>query len=147
MKKNILYNKKATYNFTIKKKITAGIVLNGWETKCIRKKNINLDNSYVTINNKNIPLIKNIHIKQNIYNPENNNNTKTLKILLKKKEIKYLKDKIKQKGYTIIVVAIIIQNPWFKAKIALAKGKKIYNKKKKITKKQWNKDKKKLIFL
>ncbi len=142
MKKYIIKNKKVYYNYIIKKKFTAGILLKGWEVKSIKKKNINIENSYVKIEkNNNIyiigfkikPLINNI----NIFKKKN----RKIKILLKKKEINYLYKKNKIKGFTIIVISLILKKPWYKIIIGLSKGKKKYNKKNFILNKEWKKKK------
>ncbi len=143
MKKNIIYNKKAKFNYLIKKKIIAGISLKGYEIKSIRKKNINLEKGFILINKNKIPYAKGIKIKKIKKNLKLKEERK-IKILLKKKEINYLINKIKHKKYTIIILSLIIKNPWFKIKIALAQGKKKFDKKKKIMQKIWNKERKKI---
>ncbi len=137
IKKNIIYNKFIKKNYLIKKQFQAGIILKGWEVKSILKKNIDIKNSYIKINN-----LKEIFlINLNIFPLSNNiiyKKKRKIKILLKKKEINYLYNKSNIKGYTIILISIIIKKPWFKTIIALCKGKKIYDKREKIKYKKWN---------
>ncbi len=136
--KKIINNKFINKNYIIKEKFKAGIILKGWEVKSIFKKNIEIKNSYIKINNKKEIYIINLNI-----NPLNNilikKKNRDIKLLLKKKEINYLYNKVNIKGYTIILVSIIIKKPWYKIIIALCKGKKKYNKKEKIKYKFWNK--------
>ncbi len=137
-KSNIIYNKYIIKNYIIKKIFQAGIILKGWEVKSILKKNIDIKNSYININkNKEVYLIN-----SNIFPLENNlikNKNRKIKLLLKKKEIYYLYSNIKTKGYTIILISIIIKKPWYKAKIALCKGIKIYDKRSNTKYKEWKK--------
>ncbi len=144
MKKNIIKNKTIHLKYKIKKKFQAGIILKGWEIKSIKKKNININNSYIEINkNKEAYLIgaKISLINKNITN-KNNHKERKIKILLKKKEIIYLYNKKNIKGYTIIPISIIIKNPWYKIIIGLSKGKKKYDKRKYLINKEWIKEKK-----
>ncbi len=140
MKKNgkniILHNKKIEFNFKIKKKYTAGMILKGWEVKLIKFKKINIKNSYIKIKNKKEIYITNIkfNIKNNINKLKKN---RKIKILLKKKEINYLYKKSNIKGYTLLIMSIIIKNKWYKIILALCKGKKKYEKRKEIKEKKW----------
>ncbi len=136
-KKNKILNKKIHLNYDIKKKITAGIILKGWQVKLIKKKEIDIKNSYIKIKEKNIYLTN-----YNINNYKINNfkkKKKDIKILLKKKEIQYLSNKLNNKGYTIIPISIKLNKIWIKIIIGLCKGKKKYNKKKYIINKMWKK--------
>ncbi len=140
-KKIKIINKKIYLNYKIEEKIKAGIVLKGWQVKLIKKKEIDIKNSYIKIKKKNLYLTNyNINNYKNIFFKKK----KDIKILLKKKEIQYLSNKIKLKGYTIIPISIILYNIWIKIIIGIAKGKKKYNKKKyiinKILKKKNNID-------
>ncbi len=136
-KKRDIINKKIYLNYNIKKKITAGIILKGWQVKLIKKKEIDIKNSYIKIKKKNIYLTN-----YNINNYKINNlkeKKKDIKILLKKKEIQYLSNKLNNKGYTIIPISIKLNKIWIKIVIGLCKGKKKYNKKKYIIDKMWKK--------
>ncbi len=132
-KKKIIYNKYIKKHYIIKQKFKTGIVLKGWEVKSIFINNIDIKNSYIKINKK-----KEIYlINSNIFN-NFKNKKRHIKLLLKKKEIKYLYNKSLNKGYTIMLLSIIIKKPWYKCIIALCKGLKLYNKKDKIKYKTWN---------
>ncbi len=139
-KKIKIINKKIYLNYNIKKKIIAGIILKGWEVKLIKKKEIDIKNSYIKIENKKFIYLTNYNInnyKKNIFNKKNKN--RNIKILLKKKEIQYLYYQTKNKGYTLVPIMIQLKKIWFKIIIGLAKGKKKYNKKKDIKNKRWKK--------
>lgn len=140
MKKTILYNKKIKKYYTIIKKYKAGIILNGWEVQSIKYKNININNSYIKIEKNKIPYLIGVKIKpiqkKNIYK------NRKIKILLKKKEINSIFNKIKLKKYTLILISLIIEKPWYKIIIGLSKGKKKYDKRKYIKEKEFKKFKK-----
>ncbi len=137
----ILNNKKIYHYYKIKKKYQAGIILYGWEVQSIKYKNININNSYIKIEKDKIPYLIGTKItpiqKKNI-----KKKTRKIKILLKKKEINSIYNKIKFKKYIIILISLIIKKPWFKIIIGLSKGKKKYNKKKYIKDKEFKKTKK-----
>lgn len=121
-------NRKAKYDYQIFDTYEAGIVLTGTEIKSIRQGNCNIKDSYVNIRNNEAYVI-NMHISQyeegNIFNHEE---TRTRKLLLHKKEILKLNDKIKISGYTIIPLKVYFNKNKAKLLIGLAKGKKNYDK-------------------
>ncbi len=125
----ILKNKKIFKYYTIIKKYQAGIILYGWEIQSIKYKNINIDNSYVKIKKNKIPYLIGTKIKPIQKNYQNILKTRKIKILLKKKEINSIYNKIKIKGYTLILISLILKKPWYKIIIGLSKGKKKYDKK------------------
>lgn len=133
-------NKKAKYDYQIFDTYEAGIALTGTEIKSIRKGNCNLKDSYIIIK-QNEAYILNMHISQyeqgNIFNHEE---TRTRKLLLHKKEILKLNDKIKISGYTIVPLKLYFKKNKAKLEIALAKGKKIYDKRETIKQKDINRD-------
>ncbi len=140
-KKYILKNKNILYKYKIEKKFQAGIILKGWEVKSIKKKNININNSYIEINKKKEAYLIGINIKP-MNNFFFNKKKRKIKILLKKKEILYLYNKKNNKKYTIILISIILIKSWFKIIIGLSKKKKIYDKRKIIKEKEWKIEKK-----
>ncbi len=135
MKNIILKNKKIYKHYTIIKKYQAGIILYGWEIQAIKKKNININNSYVKITKKKIPYLIGVKITPLQKKKQNKYKTRKIKILLKKKEIISILNKIKTKKYTLISISLIIQKVWYKIIIGLSKGKKKYGKKKYIKEK------------
>ncbi len=137
MKKIILYNKKIKKYFTVIKKYKAGIILTGWEVQAIKYKNININNGYIEIKKNKIPYLIGIKIKP-IQKHIINKNRK-IKILLNKREINFIYNKIQLKGYTLILISLIIEKSWYKIIIGLSKGKKKYDKKKYIKEKEFKK--------
>jgi len=133
-------NRKAKYDYQIFETYEAGIVLKGTEIKSIRLGNCNLKDSYVVIK-QNEAYVINMHISQykegNIFNHEE---TRTRKLLLHKKEILKLNDKIKISGYTIIPLKLYTSKNKVKLLIGLAKGKKNYDKRETIKQRDINRD-------
>ena len=131
----ITTNRKAFHEYNIVERYVAGIVLTGTEIKSVRKSAINLTDSFCRIEDNEIYLY-NCHIshydKGNRYN---HNEKRTRKLLLTKKEILKVQSKVKKDSYTIIPLEVFIVNGFAKIEIALAKGKKLYDKRDDIAKK------------
>ena len=129
-----IVNRKAKYNYQIFETIEAGIVLTGTEIKSLKMGKANIKDSYARIKNNEIFLI-NMHISSyengNIFNHDE---TRERKLLLHKKEILKFRDKIKLEGYTIVPLKVYLKNGRAKVLIGLAKGKKNYDKREDIKK-------------
>jgi len=127
-------NRKAYYDYQIEEEIETGIVLTGTEIKSIREGKANLKDSYAIIKNEECFLL-NMHISPykegNLFNHEE---TRTRKLLLHKKEIKKLKNKLELEGYTLVPLKLYIKNSYAKVLLGLAKGKKLYDKRESIKK-------------
>lgn len=141
MSKTVTVNKKAFHDFNIIEKYTAGIVLFGTEIKSVRKGAVNLKDSFAKIEDGEVWLYS-CHISPyeqgNRYNKEPE---RKRKLLLNKKEILKMSGKIKKEGYTIIPLSMFIGDGGFaKLEIALAKGKKLFDKRDDITKKTQTRD-------
>ena len=127
--KIICLNKKASFNYFFENLLEAGIVLKGSEIKSIRDGKINISDSYAVEKNGELILI-NSHIpayKQASYS--NHNPTDERKLLLNKKEINKLAGKINAEGFTLVPTKMYFKKGKAKLEIAIAKGKKKYNKK------------------
>lgn len=139
-KKIISTNRKAFHEYHIFDKFNAGMVLTGTEIKSIRKGAINLKDSFVKIDDAEV-FLYNCHISPyeqgNRYNHEEK---RTRKLLLNKKEIDKLIGRIKKDGYAIVPLEVYIENGWAKIEIALAKGKKLYDKRDDLAKKAQARD-------
>lgn len=139
-KKIISTNKKAFHEYHIFDKFNAGMVLTGTEIKSIRKGAINLKDSFVKVDDFEV-FLYNCHISPyeqgNRYNHEEK---RTRKLLLNKKEIEKLVGKIKKDGYAIVPLEVYLENGWAKIEIALAKGKKLYDKRDDLAKKAQTRD-------
>lgn len=129
-----ILNRKAKYNYQIFESLEAGIVLTGTEIKSIREGKANIKDSYARIKNDEIFLI-NMHISSyDNGNRFNHDETRERKLLLHKKEILKFRDKIKLEGYTIVPLKVYLKNGRAKILIGLAKGKKNYDKREDIKK-------------
>jgi SsrA-binding protein len=131
----IAKNPVARHNYFIESSIEAGIVLTGTEIKSIRNGKVNLKDSYATIRNGEA-FIYGMHISPyehgNIYNKDP---LRDRKLLLTRTEINRLYGLIKQKGYTLVPVSIYFKNSFVKLELGIGKGKKLYDKREEIAKK------------
>ena len=138
----IIVNKKSYYNYEVLQTLEAGIVLSGPEVKSIKNGRVNLSDGYVSIDINKIPWLINVHIDpytpaaqiQKDYNPKQNR-----KLLLHKKEITSLIGKIKTKGLTIIPLKVYTKHNIIKIEIGLVRGKKKWDKRETIKKREINK--------
>ena len=133
--KNIAKNPIAHHNYTIIDTIEAGIVLSGTEIKSIRNGKINLKESYANIKNGEA-FICGMHISPyehgNIYNKDP---LRDRKLLLNKKEIYHLLGLIKQQHCSLIPISIYFKNNKVKIELGIGKGKKLYDKRQDMAKK------------
>ena len=124
-----IINRQATHNYFITDTYEAGIALTGTEIKSIRNGKCNIKDSYAIVKNYEVYLL-NAHIAQykegNIFNHEE---TRTRKLLLHKKEILKLRDKVELEGYTLIPLKIYFKNGRAKVSLGVCKGKHTYDKK------------------
>ena len=139
--KIICLNRKASFHYFFENLIEAGIVLKGSEIKSVREGKVNIADSYAVEKNNEIVLI-NSHIAS--YKQASYTNHKPLderKLLLNKKEINKLIGKIQREGFTIIPTKMYFKKGKAKIELAVAKGKKQYDKRQSIKNKDWNRDK------
>ena len=126
--KIIATNRRASYDYFLSSFLEAGISLKGTEIKSLKINGASLNYSYVIIKNQEAYLL-NMHIAEfregNIFNHDP---LRTRKLLLHKKEILRLSQKIKEKGYTLVCTKVYLKNGRAKVEIALAKGKKLFDK-------------------
>lgn len=122
-------NKKAYFEYHILEKFTAGIKLLGTEIKSIREGKANLSDAYCTFIDNQL-YVRNMHIAEYSHGSFYNHEMKRDRVLLlTKKELKKLREKGEEKGFTIIPLALFISDRGFaKLEIGLAQGKKIYDK-------------------
>lgn len=123
-------NKRISYNYFVKYKHEAGIVLFGWEVKCIRISGINLVGSFISINNVLDVFLIGAFINSNnfVFNYSNIDSLRNRNLLLKKKEILHLYSALKIKGYTLIPSKAYWKGSFLKIEISLCFGKKLYDK-------------------
>ena len=139
--KIISINRKASFNYFFESVYEAGIVLKGSEIKSIRLGKINIADSYaierrgeIYLMNSHIPLYKNASYS-------NHNPTDDRKLLLNKREINKLIGRVNREGFTLIPTKIYFKKGKVKVEIAVAKGKKQYDKRQTKKNRDWNRDK------
>ncbi len=135
-----IVNRKARYDYDIEETYEAGIALKGTEIKSIRNGKANLKDSYAIFKNNEVYLL-NMHISAyengNIFNHEE---TRARKLLLHRKEILKIRDKISLEGYTLIPLRVYFVRNHAKVEIGIARGKKIYDKRETIKKRDMERD-------
>ena len=127
-----IINRKAHYDYFIKDTYEAGIELKGTEIKSLRKGNANINDSYARIKNNEVYLTNMFIAKYEEGNIFNHDERRERKLLLHKKEILKLRDKLEVEGYTLVPLKIYFVKNKAKVLIGVAKGKKNYNKKETI---------------
>ena len=143
--KIICLNRKASFNYFFIELLEAGIVLKGSEVKSLRDGKGSIADSYAIDNNGEIFLV-NSHIPQYRQSSYNNHNPKgDRKLLLKKKEINKLIGKINQEGLTLIPTKLYFLKGKVKIELAVAKGKKLYDKRQVKKTRDWNREKARLL--
>lgn len=129
-----IINRKASFNYTIIDEYECGIELKGTEIKSIRKGSANFNDCYGRIKNGEVFLINMYIAKYEEGNIFNHEETRERKLLLHKKEIKKLLEEVKTEGYSLIPLRVYIKEGKAKVLIGLAKGKKLYDKRETIKK-------------
>ncbi len=136
-----LSNRKAYYEYNIEAKYIAGLVLSGTEIKSLRSGKASFADSYC-IFHKGELFVKRLHISEYSFGTIHNHEPlQERKLLLHKKELRKLENKMKEKGYTLIPLKIFIAaNGFAKMEIGLGKGKKIYDKRETIKERENDRD-------
>jgi SsrA-binding protein len=143
--KNITVNRKARHEYAILQTYEAGIVLVGTEVKALRQGKANLVDGYAKIERGEVWLVS-VHISE--YSQGNINNhdpVRDRKLLLKSSEIRKLIGKTKEKGLTLVPLRLYFKNGKVKVELALAKGKKVYDKRRDIAKKDFQREQERRI--
>lgn len=134
--KMVAQNKKAYHDYAIEETFEAGIVLQGTEIKSIRAGKVNLKDSYARIQNNEIYLFG-MHVSPYEQgNRYNHDPLRTRKLLLHRKEISKLIGESKEVGYSIVPLKMYLKNGYAKVLIGLARGKKKYDKREDLKKKE-----------
>ena len=136
----IVRNKTATRNYKLGESFQAGIVLEGWEVKSLRNGKVDIKDSYVTFKNNEAWLIGTkidppVSLKNFDVDP-----TRSRKLLLNKKEISQLQKLKGEKGLTVVLTSIYWKENHIKCDIATGKGKKLYDQRQDIKKRDWERD-------
>jgi SsrA-binding protein len=142
----IAENKKAFFNYSIEERFEAGIVLEGWEVKAIRAGQVQLTDGYVLIRDGELHLIgcliNPLRTASTHVHPQSE---RTRKLLMKKDEIRRLIGKVEQKGFTLVPLNLHYKGGLVKAEIALAKGKAQHDKRDTEKKRDWEREKGRLM--
>ncbi len=139
-------NRSAYHEYFIEDKYEAGMVLTGTEVKALRAGRASFNDSYCIIDKGEL-FIKSLHIAEYSHGTVNNHDPLRIrKLLLHKKEIRKLENKLKEKGYTIVPLRIFFNGKGFaKLEIGLGKGKKLYDKRETIKQRDVERELKRLV--
>lgn len=143
--KIICKNRKAGYNFHIEDSFEAGIALTGSEVKSLRQGKANLADSYAKILKGELFLVDAHIAPYNQANRQNHDPLRERKLLLHKREIRKLIGKVAERGFSLIPLKLYFKNGKVKVELALAKGKKAYDKREAIRKKDERRELERLI--
>ncbi|HWT35435.1 SsrA-binding protein SmpB [Paraburkholderia azotifigens] len=143
---SIIDNRKAFFDYSVEERYEAGLVLEGWEVKALRAGRGQIKEGYVVIRNAELFLIG-THISPL---PEaskfaNLDPVRTRKLLLHAEEISKLIGKVEQRGYTLVPLNFHYKNGRVKCEIGLAKGKKLHDKRETEKKRDWEREKARLM--
>jgi SsrA-binding protein len=142
--KNTIDNRKAHFNYSIGDKYTSGIQLIGTEIKSIREGKLNFNDSFCLFINDEL-FIRGIYISDYSFGSKHEN-VRDRKLLLTKKELKKIRESIKEKGLTIIPLkGYFTETNYFKIEIGIGKGKKSYDKRETIKKRDSEREVRKLV--
>ncbi len=143
---SIIENRKAFHDFFIEERHEAGIVLEGWEVKAIRAGRANIKESYVIIRNEEMFLFG-MHITplSTASSHVHHDPVRTRKLLLHKKEIARMIGKVERAGFTLVPLDLHYVKGRIKLEIGLAKGKKMHDKREDEKKKDWDREKQRLM--
>lgn len=133
-------NRKAFHEFFIEETFEAGLELLGAEVKSIRQKELSLEGAFVWVENGQA-YVYNMHVKPYKFNSLTEPDpTRPRRLLLNKKEIRKLAAKAEVKGYALVPLEVYFKNGWAKVKLALAKGKHLFDKRESIKKRDLNRE-------
>ena len=138
--KNITVNRKARHEYFILQSFEAGIALTGTEVKALRQGKANLVDSYASVEKGEVWLMSANISAYEQGNINNHEPTRTRKLLLNKSEIRKLIGKVKEKGLTLIPLRLYFKNGKVKVELAVVKGKKVYDKRESIAKRDFQRD-------
>ncbi len=134
--KEIIQNKKARFEYEILDTLEAGIVLGGTEVKSVRLKKVSINEAYARIRNGEAFIVGMNIAAYEMGNRFNHEPDRERKLLLHKKEIKWLTGKLKEKGLTLVPLKVYFKNNKIKVLLGLGKGKAQYDKRKTIQKRE-----------
>lgn len=134
--KTVATNRKAFHNYHVQESVEAGIVLSGTEIKSIRDGRISLGDAYVKLEKGELWLV-NVHIaRYEAAGITSHEPRRPRKLLLHRKEIEGLIGKMQERGFTLVPIRVYIKDSRAKVEVALARGKKLYDKREAITRRE-----------
>ena len=134
--KTIATNRKAHHDYTIMETIEAGIVLTGSEIKSIRTGEVSMSDAYVRPDHGELWLYNAYIARYNAAIYLGHEPTRNRKLLLHRKQIRELASQVKEKGFTLVPLRLYIKDSYAKLEIAVARGKKLYDKRDAINKRE-----------
>ena len=142
----IVVNKKARHDYFIEQTLEAGLSLEGWEVKSLRDNKVQIKESYVILKNNELFLFgSHISPLRSASTHVNADPIRTRKLLLHRLEINRIKDKVNQKGATVVPLKLYWSKGNVKLEIGVAKGKKAHDKRQDIKEKDWKRDKQRTL--
>ncbi len=139
-KKIIAQNRKARFDYSIEDSLECGLVLEGTEVKSVKAGTISFNDSFALIENNEVWL-QNFHINEYSYSSVfNHDPDRKKKLLLHKEEIKRLRRKVEEKGFTLIPLEFYLKDGRVKVLLGLCKGKKLFDKRNDIKERDINRD-------
>jgi SsrA-binding protein len=142
----IAQNRKARHEYTLEQSFEAGLVLEGWEVKSLRAGKGNIADSYVIVKDEEVwllgALITPLNSASTHINPISQ---RTRKLLLNRREIDQLRGAIERKGHTVVATQMYWKRGRAKIAIAIAKGKKLHDKRQTIKERDWQRDKARVL--
>lgn len=143
---SITKNKRAFHDYDIEDRLEAGIALEGWEVKSLRAGRVQINDAHAIIKRGEIWLlgavITPLATTSTHIHPESN---RTRKLLLHKKELSQLIGKVERKGYTLVPLSLYWKKNKAKVELALAKGKKLHDKRASTKEKDWKREQARLL--
>ncbi|MDC9715379.1 MAG: SsrA-binding protein SmpB [Gammaproteobacteria bacterium] len=142
----IVVNKKARHDYFIEQTLEVGVSLEGWEVKSLRDNKVQIKESYVILKNNELFLFgSHISPLKNASTHVKADPIRTRKLLLHRLEINRIKDKVNQKGATVVPLKLYWSKGKVKLEIGVAKGKKSHDKRQDIKEKDWKRDKQRAL--
>ena len=143
---SIVENRKARFNYHIEERFEAGVVLSGWEIKAIRAGQVQLTDGYIVLKDGEMFMIGcRINALRSASTHVRPEADRTKKLLMKKEQIRRLIGKVEQKGFTLVPLDLHFKGSYVKAEIALAKGKAEHDKRDTEKKRDWEREKGRLM--
>ena len=138
--KIVCKNRKARHLYELLDEYEAGLVLSGTEVKSLREGKVSLPESYAVVRGSELYLVG-CHINEYTQgNRYNHDPLRERKLLLNSREIRKITARVEEKGLTLVPLAVYFKNGWAKVRIALARGKKIYDKREDIRRREDNRE-------